>query len=189
MAIHCFKFMVSDKKSIQIKIETEDKISFFSNTKAILCDKDKEVLIMEDYMCEVVEKLYITILKLTNGKLLLNPLLKNMNVGYEYNQWVHSLPDDYTDDEVDLFSEYWLWSSTFDIQTWIYHDESCIFLEVSPSYKWLYREAIETAQDYVSFDEFIKNYSLIDFLCIDDNTLLDWKDQCEYIISLTNSVN
>jgi len=80
-------------------------------------------------------------------------------------------------------SEYWLYSTSGEVQTFIYTIDNQIYIEISPSYKWLHREP-EEGEKFISFDEFIDSYQIIVRFELNENIIEEWIKTCNNIISI-----
>jgi len=78
-------------------------------------------------------------------------------------------------------SHYWLWSSLSHIQTWLYTKDDKIYLEVSPSYPWLFSDP-EPSENYFDFEEYVKMYKPIALYEISREKLQLWLQQCTHVL-------
>lgn len=100
----------------------------------------------------------------------------NSDIGYLWNEYLQGNKDDLffkmNDDGTKewIGKDYLLWCPSQGENTWIFNKDNRIFLEVTPGYKWHFsdiEEAKKNEKDYITYDEFIKNYKAIAIVEID----------------------
>jgi hypothetical protein len=74
------------------------------------------------------------------------------------------------------YSTFWLWSST-NIQTWLYNKDSKIYIEIIPSYPWLFAGR-KKGEKYITFKKFMEDYKPIAVEEIDRNIAEQWLNEC-----------
>ncbi|HEX2977744.1 MAG TPA: hypothetical protein VHO47_01350 [Candidatus Babeliales bacterium] len=77
------------------------------------------------------------------------------------------------------FSNFWLWSTAGGAQSFVYTRNGKIYLEIGYIYKWHSRERKDSDTDFISYEEFAKNYKPILIQEITDETAQEWSAQCE----------
>ncbi|MDQ0899518.1 hypothetical protein [Paenibacillus sp. V4I7] len=105
---------------------------------------------------DVIQEAIITLYNGLKNQVELNSDMEVGNLGEDWNIWTNNLADMAEDDEKDIFSNYWMWS-TRDFQTWIYRKNEKSYIEISPSYRWHYVEPTED-ENITSFNEFLEHY-------------------------------
>lgn len=78
----------------------------------------------------------------------------------------------------------YLIGGTLDVDVWIYEKEGKIFFEITPIYKWHYRDPEPEAEGYITFGEFIKNYKPYVIAELSIETVREWLRQVEYLQAL-----
>ena len=87
----------------------------------------------------------------------------------------------------DIFSQYWVWSSPDNIQTWLYSLNNKIYLEISQTYPWLFSEP-EEGELFISFDEYITDYKPIVLIELQEPLIQLWINQCQDILQKMEKV-
>ena len=65
--------------------------------------------------------------------------------------------------------------------TWLYTKDSTILLEVAPLYKWHYSDP-KKGEDFITYEEFIKNYKPYFILKLNKDTAQQWLDKTEELL-------
>ena len=68
----------------------------------------------------------------------------------------------------------------------MYNFDEKIYMEIVPMYPWSFDEPADN-WNYVSFDEFMKNYKPYVFEIIDRKIAMQWQKQCEDILTSVDS--
>lgn len=76
---------------------------------------------------------------------------------------------------------YHFWSTPRSNATWLYAKDGKIFLEITPTYPWIFAKPTKNEKFY-SFDEFVKNYKSILIFEIDKETARAWQKQAQEIV-------
>lgn len=63
------------------------------------------------------------------------------------------------------------------LSTWLYHDKQKILLEVTPLYKWSFIPDDLDDPDFITYDEFMKNYKPLIHRVIPHQIAVQWLDQ------------
>jgi hypothetical protein len=154
------------------KLNKFDEIFFVYETE-IIC-----IFLANDEELHIVLDILITALKkcLNDTKELeLQKPAQCGNLGIYFNN--NAMKDDHRYD----FSRYWLFS-TKEIQTWIYTLNNEIYIEISNSWRWLYLEPDLSDPNFISYDEFMKNYKPIAVEKISEETAQKWLEQCNRLM-------
>jgi hypothetical protein len=135
-------------------------------------------LFEEEEMQEVIVRLMLAMQHVFQKSRQLSPAIQCGNLGYYFNQTIFD--EGYTFD----FSHYW-WFSTRYIQTWLYTIDSKIYIEISPSYPWanieLPKNFEQFPKNFVSYEEFMKNYRPIAVVSISPHIAQTWVDQSKVL--------
>jgi hypothetical protein len=149
-----------------------DEVFFMYETEmgCFFLANDEELHIILDTLITVLQKcLY------NPNDLRLEEPAQCGRLGFYYNET--TIKDDQGYD----FSRYWLFS-TKEVQTWIYALNKKMYIEISPSWRWLYNKPATSGPRYSSYEEFIKNYKRIALEEISHKTAQQWLKQCEMLL-------
>lgn len=124
----------------------------FDNVTVFFEDNHGKQCVFKD----VIQEAIITLYNGVKNQVELYSDMEVGNLGEAWNIWTNNLADMAEDDEEDIFSNYWMWS-TRDFQTWIYRKNEKLYIEISPSYRWHYVEPTED-EKITSFSEFLEHY-------------------------------
>lgn len=140
--------------------------------------------IIQEVLCALVGVFKGTL----KNKLNLPKNIKKGDFGKIFNNDTYTEDDDTeTREREDIFSKYWLFSR-HKIQTWIYSYKDEVYIEISPSYEWLFTEPPKD-KNYISFDEFMISYKPHVLFYIDKKTILEWKEKCLELIKRTHDLS
>ncbi len=186
-----FNFIINENKKIIITIpDVKTKYNyFFKPTKrlhrcdeatAYFIEKNHEKLeIKKHTLDDVVLNLYGKLKSIIDDNNLKLP--KNCEtgtVGYELNNMLMYHNNDF-------FSQFWTWSSiSSKADTLIYQADNKIYIEIVPSYPWLFSEPELDNPEYITFEEFMKNYKPYVVETISRETAKEWLQQCEEILKI-----
>ncbi len=155
--------------------EPTEQLHVFDEVTVLLKEENREVILFKDICREAIAKLKGDLKIALNNELLLPDFIKIGEVGLHYNI------DSYNEKPESIdYSYFWLWS-TRGTQTWLYNQNNKIYLEIIPSYPWIFVEPKES-DDYITFDEFMKTYQPIAVEEIDHATAQKWLEQCNEIL-------
>ncbi len=155
--------------------EATEKLHMFDKVTIILKEGNKEVIIFNDILMEGIIRLENRLKSALNNELDLPAFVDIGNLGYYYNTDTKNGQDSLE------YSKYWLWS-TQGPQTWSYNKDNKIYLEIVPTYSWLFSDAKE-GDNYITFDAFMKTYKPIAVEEIDRATVQKWIEQCKEILN------
>lgn len=173
------KFRIDEKKEIIISIQDDIScLSKSSDATVYLKNADGiKHMLAEDIFVEIISVFNNVLLKAIKGEVVLNEL---NSIGYIWNDWANNLPDE-GGGEKDIYDELWIWS-TKETGTWLYKlDDKNIILEISPIYRWLFEEPDN--KDFVSFEEFIRDYKVVLQQKMDINSVINWQTVCQSYIN------
>lgn len=180
-------FKINDKKSLKILIpdfknkfnyyyKQTKKLHMFDEVTVALTIKNKQYILKVDVLDFVTHKFKNLLYKTLNNPIQLPDNIEIGNLGFYYNAEYYN--ENY--DNIN-FSNFWLWSGQ-NIQTWLYNKNNKIYLEISPSYPWLFSDEKEE-KGYVTFDEFMKTYKPVALEEIDRAIAQEWLKQCDEILN------
>lgn len=181
------KFIINNNKLIEILVpdlkdkftyyyEPTEKLHMFDEVTIIFKEEDKIVVLYKDNLNVTLFDLKNSLENTLNSK---NRLSESINVG-ELGKYYNINTANQNSIKFN-FSIFWVWS-TRGIQTWLYNKNNKIYLEISPSYPWLYSEPKENDK-YITFDDFMKNYKPIAVEEINKSTAQQWINQCNEVIN------
>lgn len=147
----------------------------------IIIIKFNSYIIFEDYATEGIISLKNHLTRLLKNSLEVNSNLFDKSLGYFWNEYTNSIPDDGEINEDDITEKYSLWS-TREFSTWIYSYNRNNYIEISPNYKWHFIEPIET-EKFITYEEFIKDYRPIVKTCMKEDDIADMLQICNEIIN------
>jgi len=70
-----------------------------------------------------------------------------------------------------------------DVATWLYEKDGVFWLEITPSYKWHFLEPAPEESNYITYDEFIKNYKPHVMIELSIDIMKKWLRQTERLIA------
>lgn len=188
-------FQLSENQSIQTIIDELDKINIygyeseglhiFDEVQVEYVHNNQTILLKQDIVREVVEVFCNTLVMVLKNELLLDRSLTAGKVSYFYSKNIYMTFDDLEKAD-DIFPKYWVWSSS-NIATWLYSLDSKIYLEISPTYPWLF---LDPEQDdvYISFDEYTNEYKHIALVELPESLVRLWIDQCTMLLQTMETV-
>jgi len=163
------------EKKVNYYYEPIQSLHMFDEVSVVLKQGKREYLLLSDIINEIIVTFKNSLQYALINKLLLPDVLAIGKIGYQYNIDTHNENHDLVD-----YSNFWLWSGKT-IQTWIYNKNSKIYLEIAPSYPWLYREP-EKDDSYITFEDFEKSYKPILVQEISRETTEKWLDKFNNIL-------
>jgi hypothetical protein len=176
-----------------IKIATDDGVDFkeidycCSPTKVYFVNQ-QELRICQESIGIVFEGWIARLKKAIDNKLLLHESLTE-DLGIIWNYKSCQIPYNFfmmpTQDGKNL---YWVGSNykiggtfydtDYEVTTWLYNDEAYnIVLEVTPFYKWSLDEPEIDDPDFITYDEFMKNYKPLIHRVIPHQIAVQWLEQ------------
>lgn len=159
----------------EIRSKFEDiTVEFHDDVASLKC------ILAHDIAHEILTTFHAFLTRVLNGDLYLpGHIDSSKGIGYYWNEWASRLPErgDY---EPDYAEGFWLWS-TKEVATWLYAIPEGVYLEIGPVYRWHFEDPGQIAG--TSYTDFIANYKTILQVIIKHEKLLEWKLQCENLIS------
>jgi len=182
-------FKIDENVFIEILVPSpEDKSNYFYRTSEKLHKFDvvtvslkingTETVLSIDAINEILAPLSGDLELALNNKIILPTNIKIGDLGsvFNINTYHESL------DSIN-FSQFWLWSSR-GVQSWLYNRDGKLYLEIAPSYPWLYVDPTEEEKldAYIPFDQFMKTYKPILVVEIDRSIAQKWLNSCRRIL-------
>ncbi len=184
-------FSITDSDNIEVvRISDEEDIYRYEEVKIIYKRKEREyILYNNDFIVEAFSVLEILLYKAIAGELELHSSIKEKGIGFLSNEYFQNKPGlTMIDGEEGKFwvgDRYLLWES-MGYQTWIYNFNREIKIEVTPTYKWHFDELDEKSINFISYEEFIKNYMSCFVITISKSTAETWLNKCKEINNKLN---
>jgi hypothetical protein len=184
--------IINRLEGIEIILPCEEKDLYrYDEVTVVFHGQDKEfVLYTHDFIIEAITTLNIMLKRALQGKLELHGSIQE-NIGYLWNEHLQNkrdLPYDILEGR-----KYWiglrysLWETPSSVSpnliTWVYAKNSVIFLEITPSYRWHFRDP-EEYENYISYDKFIKNYHSCARIAISEQTAQQWLNKTEGLLHI-----
>lgn len=181
-----------------IKIITEENIDFnqidfcCSELQAYFISAKEELLCIGEQTAGLLLEAFIGVLKkAVDCKLQLHESIKQ-NLGFMSNEYYHNSPYEKpefimvstSDDSCQYWvgSNYEIWAvssgSNQYVSTWMYNDdEGNIVFEVTKFYKWSLREKEPEDLDFITYEEFMKDYKPLIHRVIPRDVAIEWLEQ------------
>jgi len=185
------KFQINQGAFIEILIpDTEDKFNYyyepnnalhmFDEVTVILKKGNAEITLEIDHINEIVQSLRKSLQLTLANECQLPEQITLGELGICYNKNVSAR----THNQID-YHRFWLFSLPKGPQTWLYSQDKKIYLEIVPSYPWLYSDLEEEQkkEGFIPFDEFMKTYKPIFVGEISQETAQHWIMQCDKILA------
>lgn len=186
-------FRISEFQEISILINDDNKINIygyksnglhvFDEVKVHYIKNGKAADLISDNVQYIVDSFSNSLEMAHNNELSLDQSLIVGKVGYFFSEKKYIDTREYNESEKkkDIFSQYWIWSSSNNIQTWIYNVNHKIYLEISMTYPWLFSDPQED-ELYISFDEYKNNYKPILIIELQKFLVKKWLQQCQDLL-------
>ncbi len=184
MSIHTV-FKINDQQDITIKnlCFEANHIYRYDPIEIVFNDHQKEyILFQHDYLMPQVETFYYYLRDAIEGKLPLSEPAE-LGLGFLWNQDLYNTnmksPDALKDEPVWEGTRYLMWGGNL-FSAWLYNINELIFLEISPTYPWHFREVNE--EEFTSYQEWIKNYKALCVISIDKKVAQQWLQKLETLM-------
>lgn len=143
----------------------------------------KVIILISDSARYVVETFCAFLEMALKNELLLEDPLAVGKVGLFFSEKEYMTIDQFNGSEKkhDIFQQYWVWSSPTNIQTWLYSVNNKIYLEISPTYQWLFSNP-EEGDVYISFGEYKDSYKPIALVDLQESHVLSWIGDCGILL-------
>lgn len=187
------EFVISGFQQIHITINGDAKVNtygyetdglhIFDEVEVKYIHSDKKIVLASDIARYAVEKFGTSLEKSLKNELPLDESLTVGKVGYFFSKKKYTTTDqsDGSEKKHDIFQQHWVWSSPTNIQTWLYSANNKIYLEISPTYPWLFSDP-EEGEVYISFDEYKDNYKPIALVELQESRVLSWINDCDVLL-------
>lgn len=192
-------FHISELQQIYIAINEQDKFNIYGYKADRLHIFDEvevkciyggnTILLTRDSIQYVITTFCIFLEMALKNELPLDISLTVGKVGYFFSKkkYPAAAESDKSNNNDDIFSQYWMWSCPKNIQTWLYNLNHKIYLEISPTYPWLFSDP-EKDEIYMSFDEYINNYQPIIIAELQKSLVELWIKQCYVVLQKMKTV-
>jgi hypothetical protein len=183
-------FQISELQSIRIVIDEQNKKNIYGYKAKGLHVFDEVVVeyvhgnyvlvLAKDSVQQIITVFFSILKEVFKNKLQLGMSLEVGKVGSVFS-WAMYTRSDGLRKENDIFSDYWVWSSSDSIQTWLYNVNNKIYLEISKTYPWIFSDP-EEGESYISFDEYMGSYYPELVVELSEPLVRTWIDQCHKIL-------
>lgn len=184
------EFILNSQKKISITVpDLPEKINYyrkptnelhkFDVVTVLFITDGHRIQLIEESLDFIVGSLYSVLIKAINNKSKLSVGLQVGNIGIVLNNNLNKITN------IDL-SQFWIFSSQEGIQTLIYNTDDKIYLEIAQTYPWFFRDP-ELGEDFITFEQFMKNYKPYVIEVIPKDIAIGWKKQCEYLLKNIDS--
>jgi len=152
--------------------EPTEKLNQFDEATVYFINSANKLELYKDVLDDALFSLNGSLRKAVSNTLLLPKTIAVGTAGYVFNNMLNGV--------IDIELEHlWVWSMR-GISTLIYTINNTIYLEIVPIYPWTFSEP--GGDNYISFDEFMKNYKPYVVEIIPHETALQWiKTSEEYL--------
>ena len=176
------KFIIDNTKYLTLKMMGPvEEIYLFDDITIVYHDARKQyVLYTKDFVCEALRG-FESVLKLAiKNQFVLHESIQK-DIGYLWNEYLEEKEEQHNFVEKSLEGIiYWvggkhhLFQSKFkEYDTWLYNKDGEIYLEITPYYQWHFDEP-QKNENFIPYEEFIKNYKPLVILKIDKGQAEEW---------------
>lgn len=188
------KFFFTPELAIEVEVpDFENKSNYyydpistlnkFDEVSVLLKSKETNTVVVIDIIQVIICSLYHYLKKALRNELLLPTSIYPGLLGASYNRDHYknysqdeTLPSTFTVD----YQQFWLWSSSDCIQSWMYNRDNKIYLEIGKVYEPGSHDL--DIRDGKAFQEFMANYKPILFVEVSHERAQEWLQKCEKII-------
>jgi hypothetical protein len=171
------KILIPDlKDKFNYYYEPIKKLHMFDEVTAVFEKETQQTSLIIDNVNIVIHNFKEALEYALDNKIVLPDFIKAGELGFYYNIDIYNEKTESVD-----YSYFWLWSIR-GTQTWLYNQNNKIYLEIGPSYPWLFVEP-KKSDNYITFDEFMKTYKPIIIEEIDSAIVQKWLEQCNEILN------
>lgn len=185
-------FILNSSESITIHItDTLEVLHPYSAVEVTFVSKTKRYILSVDSIVEVFKLFCHKLIYALDNKACLHSSIAE-DIGYLWNEDLQEKPGlAYVTKEN---ANYWiglhylLWSTPGFIRplldTWIYNNsQGEIILEITPTYLWHFRDP-KPDEEYISYDEWIKNYKPLLIRTIPREQAIMWQKQTKDVLEI-----
>lgn len=150
------------------------------------------VLLRDDFICEGFFILRHLLQEALHNELQLHESITN-DIGLMWNKELHR--------DLDLVYEkcegqqFWVgqrnlaWSTPGNVNprlsTWVYNDKNGnIIFEITPNYRWHFVDPLPEEKDYISYEEFMKNYEPLVITTVSKKVAHRWLEQIDALLEM-----
>jgi hypothetical protein len=191
-------FRIAESHSIQIIIDQQNKINtygysaeglhVFDEVEVQYIHNGTAILLTKDIVQYVVETFCASLEMSLKNELPLDASLVVGKVGCFFSKKKYMTADECNGQKKDdVFTQYWVWSSPDNIQTWLYNRDNKIYFEISPTYPWLFSDPQED-EHYITFDDYIKSYEPVMLIELSKSLVQEWVNQCHKLLDKMETV-
>lgn len=173
------QIIIDNKNKVNIYGYTTEELHIFDEVEVRYIHKNSTILLAKDSAQHIVSSFFIALKESLNNNIPLDPSIDIGKVGYFFSEKAYRY--DEAKEKNDIFSRYWVWSSSTNIQTWIYNKDNKIYLEISKTYPWLFSDPSEDEQ-HISFDEYANNYKPIELVVLESALVQEWIKECHALL-------
>ncbi len=181
-----FELKISPKEFVILKSCTSiEKLFLFDEITIVFIEGEEEYLLCNDFIKESLDRLKLFLKQaLKNLKFLDSSL--NQDIGYMWNEVLQDKLPYKVNEELWVGLCFSLWEGGDDkkhFATWLYNDpDGNIVMHITENYPWHFRKKGES-ENYISYNEFIRNYKPILIRIIPHQVARQWLAQCEYLLA------
>jgi len=183
------EFNLNDHEKIVIKsADSLEDIHFCDDIEIYFISDNQDYRLFFDCFQYTLRSFIADFNDAINNKLSLHSSIKQ-DLGYLWNEYLsgESKITFIKDNNSWVGKRYILWSSPGGLDqrltTWLYNNENGeIILEITPSYKWHFQDP-EPGENYITYQQFIKNYQPLLFRTIDREVAKKWIIEAQEILS------
>lgn len=152
--------------------------------------KQDRIVLFDDFLIVGLRELQGSLEEILKGNLILHSSITR-DIGYLWNEYLHDveLPCE-TDSEGYAFwvgQKYLVWNAIRShAATWLYEKDGKFWLEVTPGYPWHFSDP-EEGEEFISYEEFMKNYKPIALFEVSRETLEEWLKKVNEFIPIVEA--
>jgi hypothetical protein len=178
-------FRTTESDELQIVIDNKNKVNVygyitkelhvFDEVEVSYIHKNSTIILAKDIAQHIISSFLTALEEVLNNNIQLDPSITIGKVGYFFSEKTYMNIE--SKEKNDMFSHYWVWSSSTNIQTWLYNKDNKIYLEISQTYPWLFSDPSENERN-ISFQEYANNYKPIVLIALEKSLIQEWIKQC-----------
>lgn len=182
-------FQISENENIEVqRLSNNIEINRYEEVNIAYRGKNQEyILYSNDFISEALSVLQRLLKKAINGELELHSSIVDKGIGFLSNENFQNSTDlvmlKGKEGEHWVGDKYLLWDS-MRYQTWIYNINNEIVIEITPTYRWHFDEPNEENDEYITYEEFCKNYKTCFTKTISKSIAECWINQCQNILGI-----
>jgi hypothetical protein len=189
------------EKDVYLSVEMDnvafDQVTCFEDV-LIYFNNDKKYLLNTDCLHYSLYSLWDMLSVALKNKFSLSESI-SCDLGYLWNEYLQNNIDNVNyeykvieNQKIWIGQEHLLWETAGSIKpklnTWIYNDkQGNIIFEITPSYYWKFIDSLADEQDYITYEEFIKNYKPLLIEKISKETAKEWIKKIDELMKIIES--